>query len=186
MIATTDTFATASKTVLATVEAATRNGVESAERLIALNLNTTRAALEDGSAAMRALLAVKTPQELFALQNSLARPAAEKALAYFRSSYEILAQTVEEAIKPFETQFAEIGKSIGAALEKAAKSAPAGSEVAVAAMQSAIAAASTAYDSVNKATRKVVEITEANVAATAKAAVNAVSAPIAAASKKSA
>ncbi|NMG75784.1 phasin family protein [Aromatoleum diolicum] len=188
MIANTDSFAATSKTLLATVETATRNSFESTERLIALNLNTTRAALEDGSAAVRALLAVKTPDEFFALQASLARPAAEKALAYFSSSYEILAQSVEEAVKPIETQFAEAAKAVGAALEKAAKSAPAGSEVAVAAVQSAIAAANSAYDSVNKATRKVVQITESNVAATAKAAVDAVSAPVATktASKKSA
>jgi phasin family protein len=186
MIANTDSFATAGKTVLATVETASRNSFDSAERLIALNLNFTRAALEDSTAAVRALFAVKTPQEFFALQNSLARPTAEKALSWFRSSYEILAQGVEEAVKPFETQFAEIGKSVGAALEKAAKSAPAGSEVAVAAVQSAIAAANSAYDSVNKATRKVVQITEANVAATAKAAVDAVSTPVARTSKKSA
>lgn len=176
MIANTDTFAAASKTLAATVETTTLNSFESAERLIALNLNTTRAALEDGSAFVRALMGVKTPNDLIALQNSLARPAAEKAMAYFRSSYEIIAQGVEEAVKPLETQFAEINKAVGAALEKAAKSAPAGSEVAVAAVQSAIAAANSAYESVNKATRKVVQITEANVAASAKAAVNAVSA----------
>ena len=182
----TDTFAAASKTVFANIEAATRNSFESAERLIALNLNTTRAALEDGSAAVRALLAIKSPNELVALQNALIRPAGEKALAYFGSSYEILAQSVEEAIKPVEAQLAEIGKNVTAALQKAAKSAPAGSEVAVAAVQSVIAAANSAYDSVNKATRKVVQITEANVAATAKAAVDAVSAATPAAAKKSA
>lgn len=176
---TTESFASASKNAFAAVEASTRSSFDTFERLAALNINASRGALEDGIAAVHALLSVKTPNELVTVSASLGRPTAEKALAWFRSSYEILAQGVEEAAAPYETQYAEVNKAIGVALEKAAKSAPAGSEAAVAAVQSAIAAANSAYDTVNKATRKVIQFTEANVAATARAAVDAVSAPAA-------
>lgn len=177
MITTTDTFASAAKNAFATVEASTRSSFDTFERLTALNINAGRGALEDGIAAVQALLSIKTPNELVSVSASLVRPTAEKTLAWFRSSYEIVAQGVEEAAAPFETQYSEVNKAIGVALEKAAKSAPAGSEAAVAAVQSAIAAANQAYDTVNKATRKVIQFTEANVAASARAAVDAVSAP---------
>ncbi|MCC4113769.1 phasin family protein [Aromatoleum toluclasticum] len=177
MIATTDTFASASRNALAAVETSTRSSFDTFERLVALNINASRSALEDSIATLSALLSVKTPNELVTVSATLVRPATEKTLAWFRSSYEILAQGVEEAAAPYENQYSEVNKAIGVALEKAAKSAPAGSEAAVAAVQSAIAAANSAYDSVNKATRKVIQFTEANVAATARAAVDAVSTP---------
>lgn len=178
-----ENFTTASKSAFATAESTLVSSFDAAERLAALNLNTTRVAFEDSLGATRALLALKTPNDLIALQTALVQPAAEKALAYFRNAYEIIAQGVEDVVKPFETQYAEINKAVGAALEKAAKSAPVGSEVAVAAVQSAIAAANSAYDNLNQATRKVVKITEANVAATTKAAAKAVSAAAPAAKK---
>ena len=146
-----DACATASTTVF-----------DSTERLVALNLNTARALMEDGTAAVRALLAVKTPQDLAALQSATAQPTAEKTLAYYRGCFEILAQGLEEVVKPFELKMAEINKMVGEALEKAARSAPGGSEVALAAVQSAIAAANSTYDTVSKATRKAIEIAESN------------------------
>lgn len=178
-----ENFSIPAKSTFAAAETALVSGFEIGERLAALNLNTARSAFEDGIAATRSLLAAKAPNDLIALQTALVQSSAEKALAYFRNGYEIVAQGVEDAVKPFETQYAEINKAVGAALEKAAKSAPVGSEVAVAAVQTAIAAANSAYDNFNQATRKVVKITETNVAATAKAAAKAVSAAAPAAKK---
>lgn len=186
MNATTETFASASKNAFAAVEASTRSSFATFERLAALNINASRSALEDGIATVHALLSAKTPNELVTVSVALVRPTAEKAMTWFRSSYEILAQGVEEAAAPYETQYAEVNKAIGVALEKAAKAAPVGSETAVAAVQSAIAAANSAYDTVNKATRKVIQFTEANVAATTRAAVDAVSTPAPTKAKKSA
>lgn len=184
MIKTPENFALATKTAFDTCSTAARTGFDSVERLTALNLNTARALFVEGSDNVRALLAVKSPNEFFALQASIARPAAEKALAYYRGCYEILAQGLEEAVKPFELQFAEANKAFASTLEKAARSAPAGSDFAVAAVQSAIAAANSTFDSVSKATRKVVEMTEANVVATADAAVKAVGTTTGAAAEK--
>jgi len=137
---------------------------DSAERLIVLNLNTARSLMEDGTAAVRALLTVKSPKDLAALQSATAQPTAEKTLAYYRACYEILAQGLEEAVKPFELKMAEMNKLLVDTVEKAAKAAPGGSEVALAAVQSAIAAANSTYESVTKATRKAIEIAESNLA----------------------
>lgn len=149
---------------------------DSVERLTVLNLNTARSLFTDGTGAVRGALAARSPQDLIAVQTSIARPAADKVLAYYRSAYEIAAQTLEEAMKPFEIQLSEAQRTFGQALENAAKSAPAGSEVALAAVRSALATANSAYDKVNKAARQAVELAETNVAnatATATAAIGA-------------
>jgi phasin family protein len=146
----------------------------SAERLAALNLNTARNILEDTVSSAKALMGAKDVQELMNIQASLAQPTVEKAVAYSRSVYEIASQTQEELTKVFESQFAEVNKTMTSALDKAVKNAPAGSDVAVAAVKSAIAAANSAYDSMTKAAKQVAEIAEANVAAATSATVKAV------------
>lgn len=176
-------FAEFSKPAFEAGMTAAKTNFDAAERLVALNLNAARASMEDGSAALRALLAVKSPAELAALQTAFVKPAAEKAVAYYRASYEILAQSVEAAVKPFEAKVAELNGAFTAQFEKAAKSAPAGSEAAIAAMRNAIVAANSTFDSVNKATRKVVELTEKNLTASTDAAIKAVATKPAAAKK---
>jgi len=186
MTKTPDQLSALAKPTLDTYLKSATTAFESVERLIALNLNTARSALEDGSGFVRALLAAKNPKEILDLQSSFAQPLAQKSLAYYRSGYEIVAQSLEECLKPYELQFAEANKLAIIAIEKAAQAVPGGGEVAVAAMRSAIAAANSTYDSVTKATRQAVEITEANVAATADAAIKAIEANAVATHKKSA
>jgi len=167
-------FAATKEANVAAALALANSAFANAERLTSLNLNTARSAFDDSVAAVQALLAVKDPKELIALQTTLAQPLVEKSVAYARSVYEIASQAQEEVAKLVDGQVAEFNKGIATALEKAAKSAPAGSEVALAAVQTAIEAANSAYDSVAKAVKQVTEVAEANAqaltAASAKAA----------------
>lgn len=174
MIATPENLSSAHKSATESALNAARTAFDASERLIALNLNTARAVLEDGSAIVRQVLAAKRPDELLSLQAAFVRPLAEKALAYHRNCYEILAQGVEDAVKPFEVQFAEMNKVLATEIEKVAAAAPVGSDAALAAVKTSIAAANSTYDQVSKASRQVVEIAEANLAAATDAAVKAV------------
>ncbi|TRZ56070.1 MAG: phasin family protein, partial [Rhodocyclaceae bacterium] len=124
MFATPDQFASSNKANVETVLTLANTAFASAERLAALNLNTARSILEDSVASAKALLAVKDVQSLVALQSTLGQPAAEKAVAYSRSIYEIATQTQEEIAKIVESQFAEANKNVTSALDKAAKNAP--------------------------------------------------------------
>ena len=174
MYTTPEQLSTANKANVETLLTIANTAFASAERLAALNLNTARVLLEDAVGTAKALMTAKDPQELMAMQSTLAQPSLEKAVAYSRSVYEIATQTQEELGKVFEGQFAELNKNVSTALDKAAKNAPAGSDVAVAAVKSAIAAANSAYDSMTKAAKQVAEMTEANVAAATSATVKAV------------
>ncbi|WP_407277662.1 phasin family protein [Aromatoleum evansii] len=154
------------------------------ERLTELNLNTARSVLDDSVAATKTVLAVKTPQDLLALQGTLAQPMLDKAVVYGRGVYEIATEGQQEIAKLFEARVAELNKTFTDALDKAAKSAPTGSEALFAAFKSAVDAANNVFDGVSKATKQATEIAEATVTA-ASAAVKGAS-PRAAASKKSA
>jgi phasin family protein len=174
MYNTPEQLASANKANVESILTLANTTFASAERLAALNLNTARNLLEDVVANAKSLMGAKDVQEFMNVQASLAQPAAEKAIAYSRSIYEIATQTQEELSKVIEAQFAEMNKNITSALDKAVKNAPAGSDVAVAAVKSAIAAANSAYDSMSKAAKQVAEIAEANVAAATNATVKAV------------
>lgn len=136
----------------------------STERLSALNLNAGRAFLEDNIANAKTLFSIKDPQQLIALQSTLAQPAVEKLVSYSRSVYEIATQTQEEISKIIEAQLSEIKENVATVIEKSTKNAPAGSEAAVNAFKSAFAGANSFYDNISKATKQVVEIAEANLA----------------------
>lgn len=150
-------FAASNKAAIEALLSFTNTTFASAERLAALNLNTTRTMLEESLGTIRSVLAAKTPQELLSLHADLAQPAVEKAVAYARSAYEITAQSQEELSGLIEGQLAELNKTIAIALDTLVKTAPTGSEVTVSAVKSAIAATNHAFDSLNKAARQVAE-----------------------------
>ena len=173
MFATPDQVLAAQKANLETALTVTTSLFSSAERLVALNLNTARNILEDSVNTSRSLLSAKDPQEVLSIQGNLGQPALERAVSYARSVYEISMQTNEELAKLVEAQYAEVNKGVVSTLDKLSKNAPAGSDVAVAAVKSALAAANSAYDSMSKAARQVAEVAEANVTAATSATVKA-------------
>lgn len=132
------------------------------EKLVELNLQTARAALEESAANAKALLSVKDAQGLAALQSSVLQPAAEKVTAYSRQVYEIAAATQADIGKLLETQVSASQQSVQGFVEAALKNAPAGSESAVAFMKQAMTASSTAMESAQKAAKQAVSAAEAN------------------------
>ncbi|NMG28075.1 TIGR01841 family phasin [Aromatoleum evansii] len=135
------------------------------ERLTELNLNTARSVLDDSVAATKTVLAVKPPQDLLALQGTLAQPMLDRTVVYGRGVYEIAPEGQQEIAKLFEVRVAQLNKTFTDALDKAAKSAPTGSEALFAAFKSAVDAANNVFDSVSKATTQATEIAEATVTA---------------------
>lgn len=140
----------------------TNKAFEGVEKLVALNLQVTKASLAELSEHARATLSAKDAQELLQLQASLLQPAAEKAAAYSRHLYEIASATGTEVGAVAEAQFADSQKKFAALVDTAVKNAPAGSESAVALVKSAVAAANNALESVHKAAKQAADVAEAN------------------------
>ena len=151
----------------------TTKAFEGVEKLVALNVTASRAALAEASSHTQAMLGVKDAQELLAMQASLFQPLAEKTAAYSRHLYDIASGTGAELGKAFESQTADTQRAFSNLVDSAAKNAPAGSETAVAVMKSAVSAANNAFESVQKAVKQASDVAEANFNAVASTAVNA-------------
>jgi phasin family protein len=143
------------------------------EKLIELNTQAARTALEEASATIQAALSVKDAQELLALQASMLQPSAEKAAAYGRQVYEIAAATGAEVGRVAEATAADAQAKFMSVVDNAVKNAPAGTENAVALVKAAVAAANNAFESVQKAGKQAAEVADANFQAMSTTAVRA-------------
>jgi len=163
----------AQKANVETLFGLTNKAFEGVEKLVELNLQVAKASLGEVAETTRAAMSVKDPQELLALQASLMQPAAEKAAAYGRHLYDIVAGTNAEVTKAAESTIADAQKKVLSLVDNAVKNAPAGTENAVALVKSAVAAANNAYESVHKAAKQASEVAEANFTAMTNTAVKA-------------
>jgi phasin family protein len=150
---------------------------EGVEKLVELNLQVAKTALEEASETTAAALSVKDAQELMSLQASLLQPSAEKAAAYSRHVYDIAAATNAEVVSVAEAQLADAQKKFLGLVDSASKNAPAGTENAVALVRSAVAAANNAFESVQKAAKQAADVADANFQAITQTAVKATAAP---------
>ena len=170
---TAEQIAAAHKANIETLLGLTSKAFEGVEKLVELNLQVARAALEEAGETTKAALSVKDAQELLALQAGLLQPAAEKAAAYSRHLYDIAAATNAEVTKVAEEQAADAQKKFMSVVDTAVKNAPAGTENAVALVKSAVAAANNAFESVQKAAKQAADVAEANFQAVTNTAVKA-------------
>ena len=170
---TADQFIAAQKASMDTLFGLTQRAFESVEKLVELNMQVARTTLTEASETAHAAMSVKDVQELMALQTSLLQPAAEKAAAYSRHVYDIVAGAGAELTKSAEANMADSQKKVMAMVDTAVKNAPAGSENAVAMVKTAVAAANSAFESVQKATKQATEVAEANFNAMSSTAVKA-------------
>jgi len=145
--------------LLSTLTSKTFEGVE---KLVELNINTAKAALENSSATARQLLAVKDPQEFFSVTSSQAQPNAEKALAYGRQVASIAADTGAEFSRAAESQIAEVNRKVISLVDEVTKNAPAGSETYVSALKTAISNANAGYEQFTKTSKQAAEAIESN------------------------
>lgn len=135
------------------------------EKLAALNLAASREFFNSGAANTRQLMGVKDPQELVAINSSLARPGVDKMLEYSRGLYDVAASMQKEITSAMEAQYASFAKNASIAIEKGASSAPAGGDVFGAAMQQMLQASTQAYDNMSLMARQMAEIADANLKA---------------------
>ena len=153
----------AQKANVETLFGLTNKAFEGVEKLVELNLQVAKTALGEAGDTARAALSVKDPQAALSLQSF--QPAADKAAAYGRQVYDIIASTKAEFDKVAADSASSAQNSLLAAFEAATKNAPEGSASGIALFKSAMAAATNALDGMQKAGRQATETAEANYAA---------------------
>ncbi|NEX60859.1 TIGR01841 family phasin [Noviherbaspirillum galbum] len=167
MFTTPEQFATVAKANLEAQLAAfttlSTKSVEAFEQIVGLNINASKASLEEYAAATRQLLAAKDPQEFVTLTAAQAQPVAARAIAYGRQLASIANSAQTELTRVAEEQFAENSRKVTAMVDDAAKNAPAGSENVIAIVKSAIGNANAGYEQFSKATKQAAEVVEANI-----------------------
>ncbi|WP_432259026.1 phasin family protein [Cupriavidus sp. TMH.W2] len=132
------------------------------ERLLELNLRTVRATLSEAREGAEKVLSARDPQELVDLQVELLQPATERALAYRRQLYEILAGTRADFDKVAEAQYTAGKEQMQSFLETFTNSVPAGPPAPLTAWREAVKAATTLYESMQTTAKQAVQVAESS------------------------
>lgn len=135
-----------------------------AERLLNLNINATRNALEESAAQAKA--AVSGGDGIQALfQTNPSQQAFTKLTSYLEDVRQIVTQAQQELTEIIEAQRSEASDNLVEAMEEFAKSGPAGSAFAASTLKSMVAISNSAYDKLNDTAKQVAQIGEAQIAA---------------------
>lgn len=144
------------------------------EKLVELNLATSKAMLGDLFSHTQAVLRAKDPQEWLALQAGMYQPLAEKSASYGQHLMTITTSAGAEFSKVCEAKMTEAQTMFSDMVESLVKNAPAGTEAAMAAFKSAMNTSQNVIESAQSSAKKAVETVESNFAEVANQAVNAV------------
>lgn len=167
-------FTTSSKANFGALEGLASQTFAGVEKLVELNLATTKAVMGESFSHIQSVLGAKDAQELLALQSGLLKPLAEKSASYFRHVQTIATSSGADLKKAVEAKMAEAQNTFGDAVENMSKNAPAGSESAVAAFKNAMTAGQNAMETAQASAKKAVEVAQSNFTAVAAQAVDAV------------
>ncbi len=139
------------------------------EKLVDLNLKVMKATIDEVSQKSQQVTSIKDAQEALNMSSALVQPSAEKAMAYSKHVYDIVASVQADLAKLSESHISEGKKNVSDAIEQFTRNAPAGSESAVAMLKSSMAQANSAYDSITQAAKQAAETAEKNLTAAASA-----------------
>jgi phasin family protein len=155
-------FAATNQENLQALEGATTQAFAGVEKLVELNLASSKAILGESFSHAQALFGAKDAQELLALQAGFFKPLAEKSAAYVQHVQSITTGSATELSKTVEAKMAEAQKAFGGAIENLTKNAPAGSEAIVAAFKNAVTAGQAAVEQAQTSAKKAVEVAQSN------------------------
>ena len=164
---TAEQFIATSKANVEALTTLTSQAFAGVEKLVELNLATSKAVLAESASQVKAILAVKDAQELVALQSDLLKPLSEKTAAYAEKVKTIVADSSAELTKAVEAKSTEAQKAIADLVENLTKNAPAGTESAVAAFKNALIAGQNAVESAQVQAKKALETAQSNFTAAA-------------------
>ena len=162
----TEQFSTWNNAAVDSVFNFARFGLNTTERLVALNLETGRAVLADATKSARGF-EIKDLQDVGAMRARIVETDWSKVSAYSKASYEILADAQAELTAAVEQRVAQLQQQSAATLENVAKSAPAGTEPFIALLKSGLSASTSALDTATKAARQFGNLADTTIKAAA-------------------
>jgi phasin family protein len=152
----------ANKANMETLATLTNKAFEGVEKLIDLNVQVAKTAMNENVENAKRVLSVRDAQQLMALQAEIVQPLAEKMMSYSRHLYNIANETQNVFTKTTESELQEGAKKLQSLVDEMTKSAPGGSEAAIQAIKQAVAAANNAYETSQKAVKQASDIAQNN------------------------
>lgn len=160
-------FASATKAIfefqITTFNMLTSKTVESVEQVLALNMATGKAALEDSQASAKQFAGAKDPQAVLALAAARMNPSGTAATAYNSQLTELVTEIKSDFTNAANAHITEARNNLTALIHDVTKNVPPGSENAVAIVKIAIQNAFSGYEQVTQATRQAMATVEAEV-----------------------
>jgi len=153
---------------------------EASQRLLGVQLEAARHAIEAGSRNIDALSRARTPEEAMALRTELAGQAVEQALDYSESVYSVAAELQDQFGKLVGQRVDACSTDLQDTMEKLLDAAPPGAAAAAGAVRHAMVAGQSALDEMTRSTRQMSEIARSGV----KAATDATAAAVKASRKR--
>ncbi len=157
-----------------------RISLDSAERLVALNMEVAKNSLDEAAKQIKSTASIRDLNEFTTARSKGIESAMEQAAGYSRSLYDLAASAQGEIGQLFENSLNQVHGNVLKKVEEASEYAPVGSEVAVAAAKTAANAFATVSDQINKAFKQASSFADASM----KAANNVTSATVKAARSK--
>ena len=151
----TEQFGDFSKSIVDSAMKFAKVSFDSAERMIALNLEAAKVSLDVTAKNANAATSVKDIQELNGLRTKAGETGLEFFVGYSKNLYDISTAAQAQYSSLVEERVSSFQKTVVEGIDKAAKNAPAGSDVAFAALKSGIAAQASAFDTMSKAGKQV-------------------------------
>lgn len=151
----TEQFGDFSKSIVDSAMKFAKVSFDSAERMIALNLEAAKVSLDVTAKNANAATSVKDVQDLNGLRTKAAETGLEFFVGYSKNLYDISTVAQAQYSSLVEERVSAFQKTVVEGIDKAAKNAPAGSDVAFAALKSGIAAQASAFDTLSKAGKQV-------------------------------
>ena len=167
-------FIETNKANLQALESITSQAFAGVEKLVELNMATSKTVMAESLSQVKAILGAKDAQAVIALQTAFVKPLADKSAAYAENVKTIVTDSSAELTKAVEAKTAEAQKAFTGAVESLTKNAPAGSESAVAAFKNALTAGQNALESLQVQAKNAVETAQSNLAAATTQTVDAV------------
>lgn len=161
-------FANATKALfefqLETFNTLTSKTVQGVEQVIALNLSTAKASLEDTLAKGKEISQAADPKAALKVATDTIQPGVAGAAAYNQQLGDIIAEIREEFTRAADAHVAEAKSNLSALIYDVTKNVRPGSENAVQIVKTAIDNAFSGYEQVTKATKQAVQAVEAEIA----------------------
>ena len=155
-------FIETNKANLQTLQGITTQAFAGVEKLVNLNMATSKTVLTESMNLAKSVLGAKDAQELMALQAGYFKPLTEKSAAYAEQVKTIVTDSSAELTQVVEAKTAETQKALTGLVENLAKNAPAGSETVLAAFKSAMTAGQNAVESAQEQVKKAVETAQSS------------------------